>query len=85
MPEAKQIDITRTTVLDTIYRLLRQRGATDVVVRDDCRLNADLGMDSLELAELSAVLEDELGDEPFSAGIVPETVAELLAYYGAAS
>ena len=81
MPEAEQIDITRATVLDTIHRLLRQRGVTEIVVGDDSRLNADLGMDSLELAELSAVLEDELGHEPFSAGIVPETVAELLAYY----
>ena len=38
-------------------------------------------MDSLELAELSAVLEDDLGHDPYSQGIVPQTVAELLAYY----
>lgn len=85
MPGAKQIDITRTTILDTIHQLLRQRGAVGITIRDDSRLNADLGMDSLELAELSAVLEDELGDEPFSSGIVPETVGELLAFYDATS
>jgi acyl carrier protein len=44
-----------------------------------------LGLDSLEAAELSAVLEDELGSDPFSAGgELPETVGDILAFYEAA-
>jgi acyl carrier protein len=41
-----------------------------------------LGLDSLEAAELSAVLEDEFGTDPFSAGdALPETVGDILAFY----
>ena len=41
-----------------------------------------LGLDSLETAELSAVLEDEFGSDPFSAGgELPSTIGEITAYY----
>ena len=32
-------------------------------------------------AELSAVLEDEYGSDPFSDGEMPETVGEIVAFY----
>ena len=36
----------------------------------------------LEAAELSAMLEDEFGSDPFSAGgYLPEKVGDLLAFY----
>jgi acyl carrier protein len=45
-----------------------------------------LGLDSLEAAELSAMLEDEFGSDPFSAGgDLPESVGDVLAFYGASS
>ena len=45
-----------------------------------------LGLDSLEAAELSAMLEDEFGSDPFSAGDdVPETVGDILRFYEASS
>lgn len=52
-------------------------------------LPADLGLygeglelDSLETAELSARLEDELGSDPFSSGKdTPETIGDILAFY----
>lgn len=45
-----------------------------------------LGLDSLEAAELSAMLEDELGSDPFSASDdVPETVGDILRFYEAPS
>ena len=45
-----------------------------------------LGLDSLEAAELSAMLEDEFGSDPFSAGgDLPEKVGDVLAFYAAAS
>jgi acyl carrier protein len=68
-------------ITETIATLLARRGASDRAISPESKLTADLGMDSLELAELSAVLEDELGDDPYSEGIVPETVAELVGYY----
>jgi acyl carrier protein len=43
-----------------------------------------LGLDSLEAAELSAMLEDEFGSDPFSAGgDLPETVGDIVLFYAA--
>jgi acyl carrier protein len=45
-----------------------------------------LELDSLEAAELSALLEDEFGSDPFSAGgDLPESVGDVLAFYTGAS
>jgi acyl carrier protein len=68
-------------ILATIETLLARRGAGGLAVTPESKLAADLGMDSLELAELSAVLEDELGHDPYSEGIIPATVSELVGYY----
>ena len=44
-----------------------------------------LGLDSLEAAELSAMLEDEFGTDPFSAGgDLPERVGDIVAFYAGA-
>jgi acyl carrier protein len=51
----------------------------------DTQLYADgVGLDSLETAELSALLEDEFGDDPFTADEMPQTVGDILAFYGSA-
>jgi acyl carrier protein len=43
-----------------------------------------LGLDSLEAAELSAMLEDEFGTDPFSAGDdLPGRVGDIVAFYAA--
>jgi acyl carrier protein len=45
-----------------------------------------LGLDSLEAAELSAMLEDEFGTDPFSAGgDLPESVGDVVGFYTAVS
>ena len=50
----------------------------------DTPLYADgVGLDSLETAELSAVLEDELGTDPFTSEPMPQTLGDILAFYGA--
>lgn len=50
----------------------------------DTSLYADgAGLDSLETAELSAVLEDELGRDPFSEGAMPETIGDIVKFYEA--
>jgi hypothetical protein len=47
------------------------------------KLSGDLGLDSLELAELSAALEDDLGRDAFANGVLPRTVGDLLVFYQA--
>ncbi|QIX25493.1 acyl carrier protein [Nocardioides sp. JQ2195] len=45
-----------------------------------------LELDSLEAAELSAMLEDEFGTDPFSSGDeLPQTVGDVLAFYEVAA
>jgi acyl carrier protein len=69
------------TILDLIRGLIERRGDSPPEFSADLKLTDDLGLDSLELAELSAGLEDALGRDPYSEGIVPETVGELTGYY----
>jgi acyl carrier protein len=55
--------------------------------RDDLSVDTPLygeglELDSLEAAELSVMLEDALGTDPFSsAAELPETVGDILAFY----
>ncbi len=72
-------------VIKVISSLLERVDKSDVDVTLQSQLHGDgLGLDSLESAELSAVLEDELGSDPFSAGLMPETVGEIVAFYAGA-
>lgn len=57
-------------------------------IRDDFNpdmpLYADgVGLDSLETAELSALLEDNHGSDPFTSGTMPQTLSEILGFYDA--
>jgi acyl carrier protein len=55
-----------------IHELLEERGQTPPPLHPDQRLNADLTLDSLDLATLVARLEVTLGLDPF-ARLVPVT------------
>ncbi len=81
--ERIQIKTAESVIFETLLALMQARGANGTVVGPESRLNQDLGMDSLDLAELSAVLEDEFGRDPFSDGLLPATPAELISYYQA--
>ena len=70
-----------TKIRAVISELLERRGADDVEMRLESRLSDDLGLDSLELAELSATLEDDLGSDPYSAETAPQTIADLVGFY----
>ncbi len=70
-----------TTIVSTIRSLLERREVVDVEITPDARIQEDLGLDSLEVAELSATLEDDLGRDPYTEGLIPSTVGELLAFY----
>ncbi len=63
--------------------LVRVEKTTDLT--PDTQLYAEgIGLDSLETAELSALLEDEFGADPFSAEEMPQTVGDILAFYDGA-
>lgn len=68
-------------IADVIETLLTRRGTPGLEITPAATLSGDLDLDSLELAELSAELEDRLGRDPYTEGIVPETVGELVGYY----
>ena len=72
----------RTFVVESIEMLLARREDATPAVTLEARLHLDLDLDSLELAELSVLLEDHLGRDPYSAGIMPSTVGEIVAFYG---
>lgn len=73
---------TRREQADSILRAFLARADKDAAVAPETSLYAEgLGLDSLELAELSAMLEDELGTDPFSEGLMPETVAQVLDFF----
>lgn len=44
-----------------------------------------IGLDSLETAELSAVLEDTHGTDPFQSTTMPQTVGDILGFYDGAA
>jgi acyl carrier protein len=72
----------RTEVEGTIHAFLARKNKS----RDDIQLDTSLysegiGLDSLETAELSAYLEDQLGTDPFSSGQVPQTVGDIVEFY----
>ncbi len=73
----------RQTVSDFLVRVKKSRDD----LPDDLALFGDgLALDSLEAAELSVVLEDAYGRDPFSAGgELPQTVGDVLAFYEAAT
>jgi acyl carrier protein len=81
MNEETVIEDPERTVRDAVQLVLDRKGSSAGPVAANSRLAEDLELDSLDLAELSAALEDELGHDPYSAGIVPRTVGEIVAYY----
>jgi acyl carrier protein len=73
LPEAEQ------TVVEAIQKILRRK-QIDAQVTPDSEI-AGLGLESLDVAELSAILEDDLGRDPYSAGVLPRTVGEIFEWY----
>jgi acyl carrier protein len=72
---------TEDTVVNAIRELLarRQDGQVNITLESD--LYEDLRLESLEIAEFSAMLEDDLGRDPYTEGEVPRTVAEVVGFY----
>jgi acyl carrier protein len=73
---------SRSDVENTIRSFLDRTGKPVDVLSPDTPLYADgIGLDSLETAELSALLEDTHGSDPFQSGTMPQTVGDILGFY----
>jgi acyl carrier protein len=69
-------------VLGVIKECMRRANLPDQPIERDTALYTDgIGFDSLATAELSAVLEDEFGSDPFLEGDLPQTVGDILDFY----
>jgi acyl carrier protein len=81
------VDTERDKARAVISQFLQRSNKNVDALTDDLGLWGNgLELDSLDAAELSAMLEDAFGSDPFSAGgEMPETVVDILAFYGAAS
>ena len=72
----------KTVVVDTIQSLVQRRnGAGSADVPLDADLFDDLGLESLDIAELSAILEEEFERDPYSAGLLPRTATDVIQFY----
>lgn len=71
------------SIVRIVESLLAAANKGDVEVTLDVALHGEegLGLDSLQTAELSAMLEDEFGTDPFSEGRIPDTVGEIVSFY----
>jgi acyl carrier protein len=77
--------MTDTARVESAIRdFLRRSKKNDVIDRDTILFAGGIGLDSLATAELSVVLEDEMGSDPFSEGQMPQTVGEILDFYAGA-
>ncbi|MFL6157420.1 MAG: hypothetical protein ACJ72D_15105 [Marmoricola sp.] len=78
--------MSASNVVTCLEGFLTTLGKMPEALTPELALYADgIGLDSLETAELSAVLEDEFGSDPFSGAEMPETVGDLIAFYDAAA
>jgi acyl carrier protein len=76
------LSASRTAVEEIIMAFLtRLKRPVDSVAEGTSLHHEGLDLDSLETAELSVLLEDELGSDPFSEGPVPTTVGDIYAFY----
>ena len=70
-------------MIRTLEVIIRAKGLTVPELSPETRLDSDLGLESLDFAELVIRLEDELGQDPFAKGTPPavRTVSDLAALY----
>lgn len=71
-----------TEVISMIETLLKRRGLPTDGLNASAHLYAEgLGLDSLGAAELSVMLENKYGKDPYSSAQIPDTIADILDFY----
>jgi acyl carrier protein len=67
----------KKSLLQIINEVLENNGDPIISISPEMNLRDDIGMDSLDLAHLTVLIEDEYGIDIFEDGIVV-TVSEIL-------
>lgn len=75
----------RAEVEGTIQSFLTRVGKLKELTADTPLFADGLGLDSLETAELSALLEDTHGTDPFQMEEMPQTIGDIYAFYEGAA
>ena len=72
-----------TEIIQFIKTILENQALPQTEVELSSELYDDgIGLDSLCVAELSAMLEKAYGRDPYSSGVIPNTVQDVVAFYG---
>jgi acyl carrier protein len=73
----------REVVEGVLRTLMSDRGTPLTSVDPDCSLyGGGYGLDSMDTATLSAMLGERFDDDPYSSGVFPRNIAEIIEYYG---
>lgn len=82
MSATAELDV-QTKVVDAFDAVFRNKGLTRPPMTSETILDASLGLESLDFAEVVVRLEQVLGKDPFSGDTVPEvrTLGDLCALY----
>ena len=70
-------------IIEMIKTILKYQAMPETEVELSSELYDDgIGLDSLCVAELSAMLEKAYGSDPYTSKIVPRTVSDIVSFYG---
>ena len=72
-------------IIEIIRTIRKHQGFADEVISLESQLYDDgIGLDSLCVAELSAMLEKAYGTDPYTSKVLPQTVNDIVEFYEAA-
>jgi acyl carrier protein len=72
---------TRETIYQILRSILEEQGRSYEIADDSDLQHEGLGFDSLTLAELSSKLEQRFGRDPYTEGVYPNRVGDLVGFY----
>lgn len=73
---------SETEIIEIISTILKHQAMAEVEIKLESELyDEGIGLDSLCVAELSAVLEKKYGRDPYTSGVLPQTVADIIGFY----
>ncbi len=74
----------QTEIIEIISTIITNQRLAKVEVLPASNLYDDgLGLDSLCVAELSATLEKKYGKDPYTSGVLPQTILDIVDFYSA--
>ena len=85
MERKKQPVSKADEIIEFIRTIRKHQGFAEEEIRLESALYDDgIGLDSLCVAELSAMLEKAYGKDPYTSKVLPQTVGEIVDFYEAA-